>query len=95
MCVSVCVIVIVIVWMLGGGLRGGEEKQNNRCFLGVNKNAATAHEIDHYPSTVYHHVVDKSMSDGDDSVLHQIWSTQTVCLLTVETAREHSGQGCS
>lgn len=59
------------------------------------QNAATGDEMDDYPGTVYHHVVDRSMSDGEDSVLDPTWSTQTVSLLAVETAREHSGQGCS
>lgn len=38
------------------------KKNNNRCSLAVQKNAATVHKMGHYPSTVYHYVVDKSMS---------------------------------
>lgn len=40
----------------------GKRKKNNRCSLAVQKNAATVHKMGHYPSTVYHHVVDKSMA---------------------------------
>lgn len=57
-----------------GGLRGGAGRKvrkerggnnnnnNNRCSLAVQKNAATVHKMGHYPSTVYHYVVDKSMA---------------------------------
>lgn len=51
---------------LGGGGGRKERKQNNNnrwfFFFAVLKNAATVHKMGHYPSTVYHYVVDKSMA---------------------------------
>ena len=42
--------------------KGKGKKNNNRCSLAVQKNVATVHKMGHYPSTVYHYVVDKSMA---------------------------------
>lgn len=41
---------------------GNREQEKNRCSLAVQKNAVTVHKMGHYPSTVYHYVVDKSMA---------------------------------
>lgn len=57
----------VSVCLVGGEVwveeeKGKKKKNNNRCFLAVHKNAATVHKMGHYPSTVYHYVVDRSMA---------------------------------
>lgn len=44
------------------GKREKKNNNNNRCSFAVQKNAATVHKMGHYPSTVYHYVVDKSLT---------------------------------
>jgi len=61
MCVCVC------VCMERGRFKRRRRKErdkakHNRCSLAVQKNAAILHKMGHYPSTVYHCVVDKSMA---------------------------------
>lgn len=51
-----------------GGVEDAEEEEEEgkvqqQMLLGCpRKNAATVHKMDHYPSIVYHYVVDKSMA---------------------------------
>ena len=60
--VRVCVRVRLCMVLGQGGLRGGGRKERKKKKLAVQKNAATVHKMGHYPSTVYHYVVDKSMA---------------------------------
>lgn len=110
-CASVCV--CLCGWR-EGGLRGGggggggwiewrkKKKHNNRCSLAVQKNTATVHKMGHYPSTVYHYVVDKSMAL---SVMTPCYSKhkalrQSPCLLwrlqqgSTRGKGTHSQEGC-
>lgn len=81
------------VWVERGRIttrRKEREKEDcSRCFKAVLRNAATVHEMDHYPSTAYHHVVDKSMAL---SAMTPCYSKHKALSRWETAAEEHSGQ---